>query len=44
MKLATLGLATASVALLGVLAAPAVHAAEVLGEAKDTQTDVKNFS
>lgn len=41
MKLATLGLATASLALLGVLAAPAVHAAEVPGESKDTQTQVK---
>lgn len=41
MKLSTIGLTTAAVALLGVLAAPAVHAAEVPGEAKDTQTQVK---
>ncbi|MFG5501915.1 hypothetical protein ACFJYO_16115, partial [Enterococcus faecalis] len=41
MKLSTIGLTTAAVALLGVLAAPAAHAAEVPGEAKDTQTQVK---
>lgn len=41
MKLSTIGLITVAVALLGVLAAPAVHAAEVPGEAKDTQTQVK---
>lgn len=41
MKLSTIGLTTAAVALLGVLAAPVVHAAEVPGEAKDTQTQVK---
>ncbi|MFS0953673.1 hypothetical protein ACFC37_03035 [Enterococcus durans] len=40
MKLATLGLTTTSVVLLGGLLAPAVHAAEVPGEAKDTQTYV----
>ena len=41
MKLSTISLTTAAVALLGVLAAPAAHAAEVPGEAKDTQTQVK---
>ncbi|EGO2842895.1 hypothetical protein IBQ15_002651 [Enterococcus faecalis] len=41
MKLSTIGLTTAAVALLGVLAAPVVHAAEAPGEAKDTQTQVK---
>lgn len=40
MKISTIGLTAATVALLGVLAAPAVHAAEVKGEAKDTQTQV----
>lgn len=42
MKLTTIGLTTATVALLGVLAAaPVVLAAEVPDEAKDTQTQVK---
>jgi len=41
MKLSIISLTTAAVALLGVLAAPAAHAAEVPDGAKDTQTQVK---
>lgn len=41
MKILTIGLTTAAVALFGVLAAPSVHADAVKDLAKDTQTEVK---
>lgn len=41
MKISTIGLTTAAVALFGVLAAPSVHADAVKDQAKDTQTKVK---
>lgn len=41
MKILTIGLTTAAVALFGVLAAPSVHAGVVKDQAKDTQTQVK---
>ncbi|MDT2559250.1 hypothetical protein P7D19_10780 [Lactococcus petauri] len=41
MKISTIGLTTAAVALFGVLAAPSVHAATVNDQAKDTQTQVE---
>lgn len=41
MKILTIGLTTAAVALFGVLAAPSVHADAVKDQAKDTQTEVK---
>lgn len=41
MKISTIGLTTAAVALFGVLAAPSVHADAVKDQAKDTQTQVK---
>lgn len=41
MKILTIGLTTAAVALFGVLAAPSVHADAVKDQAKDTQTQVK---
>lgn len=41
MKLSTLGLSIASMVLLGVLEVPVAHAAEVPGESKDTQIQVK---
>lgn len=40
MKILTIGLTTAAVALFGVLAAPSVHADAVKDQAKDTQTQV----
>lgn len=41
MKILTIGLTTAAVALFGVLAAPSVHADAVKDQAKDTQTQVE---
>ncbi len=41
MKISTIGLTTAAVALFGVLAAPSVHADAVKDQAKDTQTQVE---
>lgn len=41
MKILTIGLTTAAVALFGVLAAPSVHADAVKDQAKDTQTQVR---
>ena len=41
MKILTIGLTTAAVALFGVLAAPSVHAYAVKDQAKDTQTQVE---
>lgn len=40
MKILTIGLTTATVGILALASAPVVHAAEVPGEAKDTQTQV----
>lgn len=40
MKISTIGLTTAAVALFGVLAAPSVHAEDVKDQAKDTTTQV----
>ncbi|EPN9410128.1 hypothetical protein ACT454_002660 [Enterococcus faecium] len=41
MKISTIGLTTAAVALFGVLAAPSVHADAVNDQVNDTQTQVK---
>ena len=41
MKISTIGLTTAAVALFGVLASPSVHADDVNDQAKETETQVK---